>query len=313
MSHPLLPKNINKDNALFRQGKPDYIKLEAAAFPTPTADEAGAILENSDTGDRFRWTSTVWVQIVTRGNANIYARDYWADIVDGLVPGEELVSVNARNPQLIAGTAGLVTDMGGIDDFATAGETWEMVVSNAADTAAGTGAQEVTLYYMDDVYERQTLVIATSGVGTTVLAPTDMFRFFELETSAAGSGSENAGDITIQVSGGGTVRGLMTATFNRSFHGAYTIPVGFSGKLITSFLSVKKGKDVTMAIQTTRGDNGIYRLELPSDTYQAGIGLSPKAPLGPRPEKTDLRIVALDSANNTAVNVFLQLHLKATI
>lgn len=71
MSHPLLSKNLNKDNALFRQGKPDYTKLAADDFPTPTVDEAGTILENSDNGDRYRWTGAVWVQIGFRGAESV--------------------------------------------------------------------------------------------------------------------------------------------------------------------------------------------------------------------------------------------------
>lgn len=72
MSHPLLPKNLNRDNALFRQGVPDFSKLNADAFPVPTEPEdQGAILEVTDTGDRYRWTGSVWVQVVTGGRAHI--------------------------------------------------------------------------------------------------------------------------------------------------------------------------------------------------------------------------------------------------
>lgn len=63
MSYENIPKNLTEKAVLTRGGRPDYTKLEAAGFPTPTADEAGAILENTDTGNRYRWTSTVWVQI----------------------------------------------------------------------------------------------------------------------------------------------------------------------------------------------------------------------------------------------------------
>lgn len=75
MSHPLLPKNLNKDNALFRQGKPDYTKLSTDAFPTPTVDEAGAILESSDTGNRYRWTGAAWAPTHTKGSVNVHDKD----------------------------------------------------------------------------------------------------------------------------------------------------------------------------------------------------------------------------------------------
>lgn len=75
-----LTNNLNNDSTLVREGKPDYIKLAADLFPTPTVAEAGAILENSDTGDRFRWASTVWFQTQDAGRTKVLA-----DIV-GTVP-----------------------------------------------------------------------------------------------------------------------------------------------------------------------------------------------------------------------------------
>ena len=67
MTHPLLPKNLNKTNALFRQGPPDYTKEALDSFPAPTAAEAGATLEDSDTGDRYRWTGGNWTTTHIRG------------------------------------------------------------------------------------------------------------------------------------------------------------------------------------------------------------------------------------------------------
>lgn len=60
MSYENLPKNITNQAVLVRGGRPDYTTLSTAAFPTPTADEIGSILEHIDTGDRFRWSSTGW-------------------------------------------------------------------------------------------------------------------------------------------------------------------------------------------------------------------------------------------------------------
>jgi len=62
MSYENVPKNLTEKAVLVRGGRPDYLTLAADPFPTPTADEAGAILEHIDTGDRFRWSSTAWVQ-----------------------------------------------------------------------------------------------------------------------------------------------------------------------------------------------------------------------------------------------------------
>ncbi len=62
MSYENVPKNLTEQAVLVRAGRPDYSKLEAAAFPTPTLDERGAVLENTDTGNRYVWTGTIWIQ-----------------------------------------------------------------------------------------------------------------------------------------------------------------------------------------------------------------------------------------------------------
>ena len=128
MSHPLLPKNLAKDNALFRQGKPDFTKLEAAAFPTPTLDEAGAILENSDTGTRYRWTGTVWVQIET-------TKDYFVEAAEGNIAGTSMVQVTGRNFSVGNSAFETIWDQGGNYTYLTADTALFISSSSASDTA----------------------------------------------------------------------------------------------------------------------------------------------------------------------------------
>lgn len=67
MSYENVPKNLTEKAVLTRGGRPDYTKLEAAGFPTPTFDEAGAKLENTDTGNRYRWSGTTWIKVENIG------------------------------------------------------------------------------------------------------------------------------------------------------------------------------------------------------------------------------------------------------
>lgn len=54
------PENKKHTAVLVREGPPDYTILSSEAFPIPDTDEAGAILEVTDTGDRYRWSGTAW-------------------------------------------------------------------------------------------------------------------------------------------------------------------------------------------------------------------------------------------------------------
>jgi len=67
MSYENMPKNLTNLAVLTRGGAPDYITTSVAAAPVPTAAEAGAIWEHSDTGDRFRWSSTAWIHVGIAG------------------------------------------------------------------------------------------------------------------------------------------------------------------------------------------------------------------------------------------------------
>ncbi len=99
MTHRLNPKNLNKDNLLFRQGKPDYSKLDSAAFPVPTEpEEQGAILEVTDTGDRYRWTGTDWIKI--ESDAISIPRDFLIEVAKGNVPGHSLIKKFGENPDI---------------------------------------------------------------------------------------------------------------------------------------------------------------------------------------------------------------------
>lgn len=132
MSHPLLPKNLNKDNALFRQGKPDYSKLAVDAFPVPTVAEQGAILEVTDVGDRYIWTGTVWLKTHSRGVP--LALDTAIEVAALRVPGVGSIEKFGENPDVDASAAfETLWDAGGIYVPPTQARIHDIASDNAAD------------------------------------------------------------------------------------------------------------------------------------------------------------------------------------
>lgn len=81
MSYENVPKNLTEKAVLVRGGRPDYSKLEAAAFPSPTLDESGAVLENTDTGNRYRWSGTDWHRTEVGGERLVSDLDTLAQMV----------------------------------------------------------------------------------------------------------------------------------------------------------------------------------------------------------------------------------------
>ena len=78
MSFVPLYKNIDKDANLVEvkgQVRPTYSQLSTATRPTPDATDEGQTLEETDTGSRYRWTGTIWIQTHLKGALNVHDAD----------------------------------------------------------------------------------------------------------------------------------------------------------------------------------------------------------------------------------------------
>ncbi len=246
MSHPLLPKNLNKDNALFRQGVPDFSKLDAAAFPVPTdPKDQGAILEVTDTGDRYRWTGSVWVQIET-GGADVASLDFPIQVARGKIPGWEGVFLTIQSTTIGASYTDM-WDEGGLMTLPTTAETLEIVSSSAADTSAGAGARTVLISSLDASFNRQFTTVTLNGTTPVTITGTHRFFYFAVLLTADQSTSHgsNTGDITVMVASAGAVRGKMPAEEGVTHNSQFMVPAGKSlFPKQFSFLS-EKGEDIT--------------------------------------------------------------------
>lgn len=243
MSHPLLPKNLKKDQALFREGVPDFSKLDADAFPVPTEPEdQGAILEVTDTGDRYRWTGSVWVQVVIGGRARVMPFDYELAVTKGQVPGSTIRTVAGHNPLVGAAEKhlwGHTADM----VFPTAAESWEVLSDNAADTFGGTGAEIILITYLDDNHNVQTVIKNLNGV-TPVALNADHFRPDSSAIILSGTGRKNAGTITIRdVAVPANVRQIILPELSNSQDGFFTVPAGFTAVSMRTVFTYGKNND----------------------------------------------------------------------
>ena len=70
------------DGSLSTYHKPDYSILSTDTKPTPAADNEGVTLEYTDTGTRYRWTGTTWINTHLKGALNIHDADVHNIIID---------------------------------------------------------------------------------------------------------------------------------------------------------------------------------------------------------------------------------------
>ena len=298
-----VPKNKTNAAVLSREGAPDYIVLSTGTDPTPKADEAGAILEHSDTGDRFRWSSTAWIRT---GSAGSQATSlFMLEVGRGNVPGFANELVHARNP-LVGLSIEDVWDPGGVLVYPTAGEQWEVLSASANDTSAGTGARTVLIIYLDDNYVKQTETVTLNGTTPVSTTATDIFRPRRVITATAGSLNQNDGDITIRVVSGGATRGLIPVGNNTTSAIHYTVPAGVTAFVMGSTLEINKGEDVVLNFKATLGATNIFLNIADTHLYQSHNRTN-QAVFQPIEEKTDFKVDAVSSNAVASPFVFLEI------
>lgn len=298
------PKNKANTSVLVRQGPADYTKLAAASFPTLQAEDIGAILEVTDTGDRHRWSGTAWMQISV-GGASITS-NFFLDVAKGLVPGHTNVFISARNPTVGNATVEDVWDLGGTMVYPTAGEQWELVSTSTLDTSAGTGARTVRVNYLDDNYVEQVETVTMNGTTAVSLVATDAFRPRSITTVTAGSTGENQGTITLQFDSGGNPRGAMLASENVSMSSHYTVPAGKTTYLISILEEINKNEDVTLEYRRTVGDSGVFITRGKSSIYQSANKYNFQL-YNAISEKSDYKVTAISNNASAAPFTFIEL------
>lgn len=172
-------------------------------------------------------------------------RDFLIEVQKGNVAGHSMVHKFGRNPAVANGVWELVSTLSTTGtSFRTSASTMRIKAGgNAVDTAAGGGAQEVTIQGIDDSGNEIAEAIATAGASASSATSASFWRVNRAWVSAVGTyGVANIGDVMIEDSGGaGDVNKILAAEGQTQYAG-YTIPAGKTGYLLSCHLSVDASK-----------------------------------------------------------------------
>jgi len=172
-------------------------------------------------------------------------RKFDIEVARKSIPGYEAIQIAGNNPSV--GTSFEDTwDPGGTFVYPTSEETWEIFSDNANDTSGGTGARSVLINGLDDSYIEQTEVITMNGISIVTTTRTDWFRITSVLVISSGSSQTNEGNITLRVSGGGSIRSLIQTNLSRTFNGFFTVPSNKTLIVQQQIIRIPKNEDITL-------------------------------------------------------------------
>jgi len=246
----------------------------------------------SDTGAMYEWTGTFWLQVDL---PNISSS---LDIAKGIIDGHSVVFTPASNPDVGPGEED-IWNLGGTYVYLTSAQTLEIVSGDVADTSAGTGARTVLVETLDADFNTVIQTVTLNGTTAVNLTGTHI-RVRRIIVMTAGSGGENAGQLTLRVDGGGQTLAVALIGDNRSFLSHYTIPAGKTGFLTRFLVTVGKGQDAVCKLRF-RPEGSVFTSGAPLNVYQNDIQRPFPVYLS-MAEKTDIKFTAVSLNAGTVVS-----------
>ena len=177
----------------------------------------------------------------------------WLDVARGLATGIEVVEKFGRNAAV--GTSFVPVCFSGHYRTPQSGSATTLRIKaggNASDTAAGSGAREITIIGLDENFAVATEAIATNGALASSSTTTTFTRVYRAYVSASGtyateSAGSHAGDITIENTAGTEDWAKIDSTnFPKSQTeiGAFSVPAGNTAYVKLRHVTVDTGKTI---------------------------------------------------------------------
>lgn len=238
---------------------------------------------------------------------------YDLQVARGLVPGILAVNKFGRNPDIDVGTED-IWSQGGTWVAPTTARVHALVSSDAADTAAGTGARTLSVNGLNGSYVDTTETVTLNGVTpvNTVNSYTIIHRMIVL---TAGSGATNAGTLTATAATDATVTAAIIIGKAQTQLAIYQIPAGYTGYLTMFSGSIDGGAGTNVDLELfAKPFGGIFNLKGTIALSIAATSLGSR--MYPVPlkftEKTILKLRATSDTNNANVVGNFDLYLVAT-
>lgn len=254
----------------------------------------------------------------------ISQKDFFFEVSKGNVTGHSIVHKFGRNTA-VGTTFVPITETGLYQTPQTGSATTLRIKAggNANDTAAGSGAREVTLVGLDETGAEVTEAVATAGASASSATTTTFMRLYRAYVSASGtyataSAGSHSADIDIENGAGGTDWATISATAfpnGQTNIACYSVPLGKTAyvKSIEIFVDATKVPDILFFkrenILETAAPYTAMRLQLVSPGTEGAVPIRLNSPLGPFPALTDIGFMAAVSSGTADVAIDFEIYL----
>jgi hypothetical protein len=240
-----------------------------------------------------------------QGKVSVSYENFLIEVAKGNVPGHSIVNKFGENPAVTTATDPEdVWAGGGIYDFyPTSAQSVLAASTDADDTDGGAGARTITFYGLDASWNAANETVTLNGTNSVALTNTYR-RMFRGVVLTAGASSANEGDITV-TNAAGDVAIHIDAGDGQTQQAIYTVPNNTTAYFLKGYVGMSDGGNSASResvqfkwkARLNNGVNGAWatkgQIECINDgatwwQYEYG------APSGPLPEKTDVRIEAVE-------------------
>lgn len=172
---------------------------------------------------------------VTTQDLVVITKDFLLQVAQGNVLGHKMFSIPGRQDGLSTTilddltqvpTTTILPDPDGIQ--------MEVVSSDADDTVAGAGAQQVLIQYLDTAGAEQSEIVDLDGVNpvNTVATDIDKIQWMSVERLGGGANKTAQGNIDLRDTGGAVIYERIAVGGNQSLSARYHIPIAKTGYLL---------------------------------------------------------------------------------
>ncbi len=242
-------------------------------------------------------------------------QEFLTEVQQGKVAGYSMIHKFGRNGSVPDSTWQFVNRLGFTGWPLSAATTVRIKAGgDANDTAAGTGAREVTVQGIDDSFNEVSEAITTAGTGASAATTVSFWRVHRAWASAVGTyGGANLGAVIIENSGGGTdLIEIGGAEKGQTQFAAWTVPINKTGLFLGAHVWVDTNKSANIRVYT-RADIDVTTAPMKSKRLRDFFpvkGYCHYEPKGPElviPAKSDFWVEASGDGAACAVTVNFEL------